>query len=73
VIVDVVLTVWCERVERGCTFVARAFVDDTFYSGSGANAFEAIAWCLDDLVRRRVRGEPHRMAVRGDATPGAFG
>lgn len=66
------LVVFCERIERGCTFVARTYVGERFYTGTGATALEAIAWCLDDLVRRRYRGEPHRMALPSGARPGDF-
>ena len=73
-IVDVTITVFCERVQRGCTFGARMYdrASGTFFSGTGETALEAVAWCLDDYVRRFVRGEAHRMSTRADARPGEF-
>lgn len=71
-IANLTITCWCEAIKPGCTFVARTYDRATgqFYSGSGATASEALAWCLDDYVRRRDLGLPHRIAMRSDERPG---
>lgn len=70
--VDVEVTVWCESVRAGCTFSARITdgANARFFAGQGATALEAIAWALDDFVRRAVLGMPHTMARLPDAKPG---
>lgn len=70
--IDVTLTVWCEAIKRGCTFVARITdgARGRFYSGAGDTALEAVAWAIDDYVQRAVLGRPHTMARAIDAVPG---
>lgn len=69
---DVELTVWCESIKRGCTFTARITdgAHARFYSGTGATAFEAIAWALHDYVARALLGHESSPAMRSDARPG---
>lgn len=68
--VDVEVTVFCEAIRKGCTFVARLHVDGTFYSGNGASAFEALAWCMHDYVARGVLGHEPSLARNADVRPG---
>lgn len=70
--VDAELVVWCEDYPRSRSFAARIYDRKTerFYSGSGANAWEAIAWCMDEYVRCALLGREHSIATRGDARPG---
>lgn len=71
-IVDVEITILCEAVRPGCSFMARLYHRPTeaHYSGTGDTALEAVAWALDDLVRRALLGQPHTMARNADARPG---
>jgi hypothetical protein len=71
-LVDAEITVWCESIKRGCTFAARMYCRTTerHYSGSGDTALEAVAWCLDDYVRRGLLGHGPSPAIRSDTQPG---
>lgn len=71
IVVDAIITVWCERVGRE-EFRAQFFDRTTsqFYGGSGANALEAVAWALDEYIARAVHGVGPMMARRADAWPG---
>lgn len=70
--VDAEITVWCESVKPGCTFAARLYDRklETHFSGAGSTAFEALAWCLDDYVRRGLLGHGPTPALNSDARPG---
>lgn len=70
--VHVELTVWCEAIRPGCTFTAKISegAHALFYAGQGDTAFEAIAWALDEYVRRALLGMSHSMARPADARPG---
>ncbi len=65
--IDAELTVWREV---GQHFVARFHKSGVFYSGDGATAFEAIAWTLDDYVRRAFLGQGPSPVRNTDARPG---
>lgn len=67
------ITISCESIRKGCTFLARLYdlTTQQFYSGTGATALEALAWCLDDYLARVVYGFPPSPALPSDATPGS--
>lgn len=71
-LVDARITVVCESVQRGCEYRA-LFYDartEQFYGGSGPTAFEAIAWCMDEYIRRGLRGGGIEPARNPSARPG---
>lgn len=73
--ISVEITVMCEAIRRGCTFVA--FIIDRErgqrYSAGGTTAFEAIAWCLHEFVERTLLNRESGPARNADAKPGDFG
>lgn len=71
--VNVEITVWCESVKRGCTFSARITEGSSrarWYSGQGDTAFEAVAWALDEYVRRGILEHEPSLARNANAKPG---
>lgn len=70
--VSVEITVWCESIHRGCTFVARLYdrEREQFYSGAGDTAFEAVAWCMHDFVARALLGHGPMLSLPYDRRPG---
>lgn len=71
--IDVEITIFCESVKRGCDFRAQFYDRATqqFYSGSGATALEALAWCMDEYIARVAFGLPISMARNTTDTPGS--
>ena len=71
-IVDLDITVWCEKIKPGCEFFARAYDRQTsqFFGGSGATALEAIAWTVDEYLNRGVLKLGPRMARNSNEQPG---
>lgn len=70
--IEAEITVVCEKVCAGCEFRALFYdkATEQFYGGSGATALEAVAWCLDEYIRRGVLQLGPAQARRGDERPG---
>lgn len=68
--VDAEVTIICESVRPGCEFRALFFDRQLsqFFGGSGATSLEALAWAMDEYVRRGLHG--HHSPARRTTAPG---
>lgn len=71
-VIDVTVVVWCEAVGPGCEYTARITdgANARFFGGSGPTALDAVAWALDECVRRGLLGREHSPARSSSARPG---